>query len=122
MSYGGRMLKDIDRLIGLFATQSSDRSTLDELRAMVADHHLWPKGHDLFDRIRNKTLAAERARDSLRDAQYLFEEACAKTLYNLSYPQAPFDADSPYWIVPNAFALSRALGIDDSAVLAIVAA
>jgi hypothetical protein len=33
----------------------------------------------------------------------------------------PFDPDSPYWIVPNAFALARRLGIDQSEILAIVA-
>ena len=39
--------------------------------------------HALFDRIRQKTLVAERAGESDLAAQYLFEEICAKTLYNL---------------------------------------
>ena len=122
MSYGGRIVADISHLIAHFAPQCPDRSTLDELLAMASDYHLWPQGHDLFNRIRTKTLVAERAKDSLRETQYLFEEVCAKTLYNLSHPLAPFDADSPYWIVPNAFALARALGENPSVVLAIVAA
>ena len=55
-------------------------------------------------------------------AQYCFEEICTKTLFNLSYSSAPFDPDSPYWLVPNAFTFARALGIADSRVLEIVAA
>ena len=51
----------------------------------------------------------------------MFEEVCAKTLYNLCGSRAPFDPDSPYWIVPNAFALARALGIPGAKELAIVA-
>ena len=39
---------------------------------------------------------AERNGDQVLEAQYLFEEACAKALFNLSYPSAPFDPDSPY--------------------------
>ena len=88
---------------------------------MAADHSRWSKAHGLFDRIRRKTLVAERAGDQTLTAQYLFEEICAKTLYNLSGSSAPFDADSPYWIVPNAFALARRIGVEASEVLAVVA-
>ena len=109
------------KLIELFAGRCKDRETLDELAKMVADHAQWTKGHALFDRIRQKTLLAERGRDYALGAQYLFEEICAKTLYNLSGSSAPFDADSPYWIVPNAFTLARRIGVDDSEVLSVVA-
>jgi len=77
----------------------------------------WRKGHDLFDRIRNKTLSAERKGEHVLEAQYLFEEACAKTLYNLSGEPAPFDRDVPFKIIPTAFGLARSLNIDDSEVV-----
>src|SRR6185436_6029103 len=121
MNRGGRILTDVEKLIELFAARCDDRETLDELAAMVADRGRWSKAHALFSRIRRKALVAHRAGDQTLAAQYLFEEICAKTLYNLSYSSAPFDADSPYWIVPNALALARRIGIDDSAVLAVVA-
>jgi len=121
MNRGGRIVTDLEKLIELFAERCKDRGTLDELAAMAADHGRWSKGHGLFDRIRRKTLVAERSGDKTLGAQYLFEEICAKTLYNLSGSSAPFDADSPYWIVPNAFALAHRLGIDASEVLAVVA-
>jgi hypothetical protein len=116
------MLDQMKRLIEMFAARSRDRSTLDELHRMIADDSTWPKAHNLFQRIRQKTLAAEQRRDELSDCQYLFEEVCAKTLYNLSGESAPFDADSPYWIVPNALSLARRMRIDESEITKIVAA
>src|SRR6185503_4671314 len=110
-----------EKLIELFAARCKDRGTLDELGAMAADRGRWSKAPGLFDRIRQKTLVAERGGDQTLTAQYLFEEICAKTLYNLSGSSAPFDADSPYWIVPNAFTLARRIGVDDSEVLSVVA-
>jgi len=116
------MLDHMKRLIELFAPRCSDRSTLDELYQMVADRKTWHKAHELFDRIRKKTLDAERRKDTTADCQYLFEEVCAKALYNLTDTDAPFDEDSPYWIVPNALSLARRLGIHESEVTKIVAA
>ena len=55
-----------------------------------------PEAHALFRSIRTKTLEAERTKDAVLTAQYLFEEICAKTLYNMSISSAPFDPDSPY--------------------------
>jgi hypothetical protein len=80
------------------------------------------QGARSFDRIRDKTLAAERRKDERADCQYLFEEACAKTIFSLTDTDAPFDADSPYWIVPNALSLARRMSIDESEITKIVAA
>lgn len=115
-------LEQIKKLIELFATHVEDRSTLEELHSMLSDNRSWHKAHDLFDRIRRKTLAAERRNDARADCQYLFEESCAKTLYNLADTNAPFDSDSPYWVVPNALSLARRLKIDESEITKIVAA
>jgi len=115
------MLDQMKRLIQMFAARCHDRSMLDELHWMIADDSTWPEAHGLFQRIRQKTLAAERCRDELADSQYLFEEVCAKTLYNLTDTDAPFDIDSPYWIVPCALSLARRMGIDESEITKIVA-
>jgi hypothetical protein len=122
MNYGDRILDDMAQLLAVFAPNCADRSTLDEVAAMIGQRRLWPRAHDLFDRIRDKTLKAERAGRKTEEAQYLFEEICAKTLYNLTNPTDHFDADSPYWIVPVAFALARTLGIDRASIVEIVAA
>ena len=83
------MLDQMRRLIEMFAARSRDRSTLDELHRMIADDSTWPGAHDLFQRIRRKTLAAEQRRDELSDCQYVFEEVCAKTLYSRQERSVP---------------------------------
>jgi hypothetical protein len=122
VNHGDKVLDDMDGLIRLLAGHVSDRSTLDELHGMIADRKSWRRGHDLFSRIREKVLNAERAGDGTLACQYLFEEICAKTLYNMSGEPAPFDADSPYWIIPNAIAFARRVGVPDAKVIELVAA
>ena len=116
------MLTHMKQLIELFAPLCDDRTTLDELHRMIEVQRSWPKAHDLFDRIRRKTLEAQRRGDEQAECQYLFEEACAKTLYNLSGRPAPFDKDSPYWIVPNAFVAARQFDIDEQEIIRAIVA
>ena len=104
---------EIQRLVWLFLPRCNDRETLLALDTMAAEPSQWSEGHELFQRIRSKTLAAERSGDRLSNTQYCFEEVCAKTLYNLSGFPAPFDKDSPDWIRPNALALAEVLSIPD---------
>ena len=94
---------------------------MDELARMLEDYKQWTRAHDLFDRMRPKNLAAISDGNRRLAKQYCFEEVCAEALYNLSGSDMPFDEDSPYWIIPNAFQLARALKIDDSRILEIVA-
>lgn len=108
------------QLIEVFARCSPERSTLDELRLMLADDRSWPKAHVLVQRIRQKTLAAEQRHDEVADRQYSFEEVCAKTIYNLSGEPAAFDIDAPYWIIPNALSLARSMRIDETEITRIV--
>jgi hypothetical protein len=115
---GVPMLDTMKKLIDIFRRHSPDCETLDELRAAIDQRDRWPSAKALFERIRQKTLAAERSGDARLIAQYAFEEACTKTLYNLTQPAAPFDADSPYWIIPNAFAIASHYAIPQSDIIA----
>jgi hypothetical protein len=115
------MLDSMKRLIELFAARTQDRSTLDELHSMIGDSHTWDMAHGLFHRIREKTLAAEKRGDKYAECQYLFEEACVKTLSKLTGRPGGFDPDSPYWVVPNALSLARHMSIDESEIVNIVA-
>jgi hypothetical protein len=111
MNHGGRILDAMSDLVALFATHCADRETLDALLAIVPRSNKWASARGVFDRIRAKTEAATARGDDRALAQYYFEEACAKTLVNLSMPRAPFDPDSPYWIVPKALVLAERLGV-----------
>jgi hypothetical protein len=97
-----------------------DVKSMSALRTMTTARDSWRDAHALFRSIREKTLRAERGGDKTAECQYLFEEACAQTLYNLSGEPAPFDADTPFWIVPNALALARRLGIEASQIVEVI--
>lgn len=98
----GSVLQQMGRLMEAFATESTDRSILEQLLAIIKDRSRWPSAKGVFDQIRSKARQAAKANDQVLDAQYRFEEACAKTIYNFSGSGAPFDEESPYWVVPAA--------------------
>jgi hypothetical protein len=103
----------IGEMVDYFMPHCDDTRTLIELKAMAADRKLWRRGHDLFDRIRNKTLKADKTGNERLQYQYCFEEICAKTLFNLSGYPAPFDDDSPFWVIPIALQFAAYLNLDD---------
>ena len=116
----GNIIEQIIVLVDFFRKHCRETSTLDELRRMALDREKWPNAHAKFNDIRTKTLKVEQAGHAVLTAQYLFEEILAKTLYNLSYSSAPFDADSPFFIIPNAIALAKAISPDALAELAVL--
>ena len=120
MNFGGSITKDLARLLDLLAPHCADRETFDWLRAAVDDKGRWRGAHGVYGHISNKQLTAERLGRKKESAQYRFEAMCAKTLYNLSGADAPFDADSPYWIVPTALAFARQSDVDERHVLSCV--
>lgn len=98
-------------MLRTFESRCQDTETLARLIATASDQARWSGAKKLFEDIRRKTLAAGKRGDVLAEAQYAFEEICAKTLYNLSHPSAPFDADSAFWVMPLAVDLGRRLGL-----------
>jgi hypothetical protein len=97
----------------LFEVRCADKATLRKLIVLAEDRSRRKEAHALFSEIRQKTLAAEKRKDAFALSQYAFEEICAKTLYNLTHEPAPFDPDSPFWVLPLALDLGRQLGITD---------
>lgn len=106
----GLILKaeEIAKLLEYFAPHCKDKSTLNQLRKVAANPAQWKACYSLFQRIRGKTLRADRRSDKFHQHQYLFEEICAKALYNMSiHPvdyafanPAPFDDDSADYVIP----------------------
>jgi hypothetical protein len=100
-----------------FEGRCEDKETLRKLIRLANNKSRRKQAHGLFREIRNKTLAAQRRGDQLAVAQYAFEEICAKTLYNITLEPAPFDPDSPFWVLPRALKLGQMLGIKDAGVI-----
>ncbi|MGE4252582.1 MAG: hypothetical protein AB7F09_24545 [Parvibaculaceae bacterium] len=100
-------------MLAVFQRACADGDTLRRLSATAANRGRWRDGHALFQEIRQKTLKAQKHGDNRAVVQYAFEEACAKTLYNLSAAPAPFDADSAFWVVPLGVSLGRSLGFTE---------
>ena len=120
MNYSGAIVQDMARLLDLFGPHCSERETLDWLRKAVDDRGKWTKAHGIHSAIRAKSLKAARAGNAALEAQYLFEEVCAKTLYNLCGAPTHFDVDSPYWPLPNAIVFARRIGIAEAEILGCV--
>jgi hypothetical protein len=115
------MEADILALLRLFSGRVTDRETNLWVIELAKERDRWQSAHDVFDRVRRRNLEAINRKDHVRECQYCFEEVCLKSLYNETYPRAPFDSDSPHWITKNAIALARAVGVPVQDVLAIVA-
>jgi len=114
------LIDQMDAMLSLFKPFCRDTETLTELQELLHHEKEWPKAHYLFTRIRAKTLNAIKGGDGAAEAQYYFEEVCAKTIYNLSVPKLPLDPDSPYWVIPIALKLARVLEIDSRKIIEIV--
>jgi hypothetical protein len=106
-------------LLRLFVGTCHETSTLTQLQDVLRDRDKWKHAHGLFQEIRQKALAAGTAGDERLLTQYQFEEACAKTIYNLGGFSAPFDSDSPYWVVPRALSLAKVVDVEEARIIAI---
>jgi hypothetical protein len=121
MNQGDEIEPYLQGLVDLFLARCIEKSTMEELKELLSNQDRWIEAHLLFDRIRRKALDAVKRKNSLLASQYSFEEICAKTMFNLTDTDAPFDADSPFFVVPIALHLARALGMADKEVIRIVA-
>jgi hypothetical protein len=114
-----RLSVAIEEMVSFFLPHCADPSTIGELWEMASDPGKWREAHKLFDRIGLKTLRAVEAKDHLLACQYVFEEICAKTLYNMADHRQEFsteylprfDHDAPFWVVPIAVHLAHRLGL-----------
>lgn len=115
------MAEDIVALLRLFEGRVPDRETHGWVTTLASRQSKWPDAHRVFDRVRDRTLTAIVAKDVTLQAQYMFEEACLKSLYNETAAVDPFDSDSPHWIIKCAIPLARRVGVPVQQVIAVVA-
>ena len=120
MELGDNVRPHLEGLIDLFLPSCTDRSTMGELKELLSNQDRWLEAHALFRRIRIKTLASIERGDKTLECQYCFEEICAKTMFNLTDTNAPFDLDSPFFVIPIAIRFARISRISDAEVVRVV--
>jgi hypothetical protein len=109
--YGRQMGASIARLLQLFQGKVPDAESNSRVLELAVTPARWSAAHALYDVVRSRYLATTKTSDGIRSAQYEFEESCLEALYNESTPSEPFDSVSPYWVVPRAVGLARAIGM-----------
>jgi len=102
---------DIQNLLDFFEEHVPDKESNRLVAKFAHEKARWYKAKGLFTTIRDRNLRAIKEQNSLKEAQYCFEEVCAKTLFNVTKPSAPFDPDSPYWVLKNALKLAQLLNL-----------
>lgn len=114
------IIEELKSLLDLFESKVPDTESNRLVWRFCNEKHKWIKAHGLHSTLRDRNLRAIKQGEKIKEAQYGFEEAIAKTLFNLTKPTGPFDPDSPYWVIKNAFVLSEALNIPSEQVVEII--
>ena len=103
------VIEEIQLLLDLFLDIVPDQESNRLVWKFCEEKHRWIKAHGLFTTMRQRNFKAVKEENKLKEVQYCFEEVVAKTLYNLTRSEAPFDPDSPYWVIKNALRLAQLL-------------
>jgi len=114
------IIVEIKSLLDLFESKVPDKDSNRLVWMFCDEKQRWIKAHGLHSTLRDRNLKAIKNGDKVKEAQYCFEEVIAKTLFNLTRSTVPFDPDSPYWVIKNAFLLAKALEISSEKVVEIV--
>lgn len=115
------MIEEIKLLLDLFESNVPDKESNRLVWQFCHEKQKWIKAHGLHSTLRDRNLKAIKQGDKIKECQYCFEEVVAKTIFNLTRSEAPFDPDSPYWVIKNALTLAKALNIPIEKVVEIVA-
>lgn len=115
------IIEDIKKMLDLFENKVPDHDSNRLVWKFCNEKQKWMKAHGLHSTLRDRNLKAIKNGNKAKECQYRFEEVIAKTLFNLTYPTAPFDSDSPYWVIKNALELAIMLDVPTEHVVNIVA-
>jgi len=114
------IVEEIKSLLNLFEEHVPDKETNRLVWQFCNDKSKWIKAHGLHSTLRDRNLKAIKTGNKAKECQHYFEEVVAKTLYNLTRSDAPFDPDSPYWVIKNAIRLAQELNVPINKVVEIV--
>ncbi|MCP3871982.1 MAG: hypothetical protein GY699_02360, partial [Desulfobacteraceae bacterium] len=104
------MIENIINFSEFFLESAGDHEELQKLISVTKDRQRWAKAHAYFDEVRRKNLKAIKNKQLRLEYLYSYIEICYKAIFNLTYPSAPFDPDSPYFIIPIALEYCDGMG------------
>lgn len=113
---------EIKALLHYFQDKVPDKESNRYAQKFANETDRWSSANNLLESVQKLRIAAMKVGNKEKECQYAFEEACAKTLYNITGPDNPYDPDSPYWVIKNALILTKVLGASVDNVVNIVAA
>ena len=99
---------------------SEDKDELYKLIKVAGNKEKWVKAKEYFDQTRRKALKVQNQNNHNLECLYSYIEVCFKSLYNLTYPSAPFDTNSPYKIIPFAIKYCKVKGLDEREIIKII--
>lgn len=114
------MIENIIKFSNLFLESAEDPEELEKLISVTKDRQRWVKAHAYFDEVRRKNLKAIEKKQLRLKYLYSYIEICYKALFNLTYPSAPFDLESPYFIIPFALKYCDGIGLDRNRIIEII--
>ena len=112
---------EIQELLLYLQDKVPDKESNRYAQKFVNETDRWSSANNLLESVQKLRIAAMKVGDKEKECQYAFEEACAKTLYNITGPDNPYDPDSPYWVIKNALILTKVIGASVDKVVNIVA-
>lgn len=91
------------------ATRKTGRSPeIDEALILAQREDQWPRGREVFDRIRRRSLSREEPLAEDQALHFALAELVAKLAHNASGQRPPFDHDSGWRVGPTAYRLAAA--------------
>jgi len=115
------IIAEMKSLLDIFESIVPDKESNRLVWRFCDEKAKWIKAHGLHSTLRDRNLKAIKEGNKAKECQYCFEEVIAKTLFNLTRSSAPFDPDSPYWVIKNALILAKEVGVPVEEVTNIVA-
>lgn len=114
------IVTEMKSLLDLFEEKVPDHESNRLVWEFCDEKQKWLRAYELHSMLRDRNAKAVKDGNKIKECQYCFEEVVAKTLYNLTMSNAPFDPDSPYWVIKSAFVLAKEIGIPMEEIVNIV--
>ncbi|MER7179898.1 hypothetical protein ABT404_10525 [Streptomyces hyaluromycini] len=91
------------------ATRKTGRPPeIDEVLILAEREDQWPRGREVFDRIRQRSLSGEDPLTEEHALYFALAELVAKLAHNAAGQRPPFDHDSGWRVGPTAYHLAAA--------------